>query len=49
MTFEDGVVVDSDVVEDWECAAREGVEVVLGVEPRTEPVAEAGFLAMLKT
>ena len=26
----------------------EGVLVVLGVDPRTEPVAEAGFLAMVR-
>jgi hypothetical protein len=41
--FEDGVgavVGGADV--------REGVLVVLGVDPRTEPAVEAGFLAMMR-
>lgn len=38
--------VGSKVVEGCVWAAREGVEVVFGVELRTEPIAEAGFLAI---
>lgn len=30
-----------------ETGAREGVEVTLGVDPRTEPVVDVGFLAMV--
>ena len=45
--FEGFEGVGSALVEDWVCAVREGVVVVLGVLLRTEPVAEAGFLAIL--